>query len=81
VADFEDIVSLLAEDARQKRLARGRPGLVGKKKPRKLINPSDLENRRRGPPWWQVAEIILQVDILTGEVLLDRLAELWPGRR
>lgn len=54
---------------------------MGKKKPRKVVSPSDLEGVGRGPPWWQIAEIVLRVDIRSGEVLTDRLAELWPGWR
>lgn len=68
---MENIDRLFYEDARDKRRARGGQ-FVGKKSPRVLVLPSAMEGR--GPPWWTQAPDIVWVNIITGEVLLNR----WP---
>lgn len=69
---MEEVERLLAEDIREKRRARGGQ-FVGKKSPRVLILPGHLEDKR-APPWWQIAPPVVWVNIVTGEVLLNR----WP---
>lgn len=68
------IERLLAEDAREKRQARGGQ-FCGKKSPRVLVMPGDLRGKSREPPYtWLTAEPIVHVNIVTGEVLTFR----WP---
>ncbi|MCL6449060.1 MAG: hypothetical protein K6U04_13095 [Armatimonadetes bacterium] len=68
---LNEIDRMLADDNREKRKARGGQ-FVGKKSPRMLVLPSHLEGR--GPPWWRTAPPVVWVNIVTGEVYVNR----WP---
>lgn len=65
---MSDIARLLAEDARDKRMARGGQ-VVGKVAPRVIRAPSDLDGA-----WWRRAPPIVHVRIADGVVLVFR----WP---
>ncbi|MCL6447850.1 MAG: hypothetical protein K6U04_06805 [Armatimonadetes bacterium] len=58
------------EDLWEKAKARPKQA-IGKKKPRQLITPSSFKELT---PWWKAAPDILWVNILTGQVLVNR----WP---
>ncbi len=65
---MNEIAQLLAEDNRQKRMARGGRA-VGKERPGVLRLPSTL-----APAWWKTCPAVVHVVIATGEVLVFR----WP---
>ncbi|MGQ9532570.1 MAG: hypothetical protein ACUVTQ_07175 [Desulfotomaculales bacterium] len=65
---MSEIVQLLAEDNREKRMARGGRA-VGKERPQVLRLPSSL-----APAWWRAAPAIVRVNIITGEILVFA----WP---
>lgn len=67
MSEFE-IARLLADDAREKRMARGGQA-VGKVSPRTLVMPQDLD-----AAWWRRAPPVVQVRIRDGAVLVFR----WP---
>ncbi|WP_338826273.1 hypothetical protein MTBGP_09760 [Moorella thermoacetica] len=67
---MNDIARLLAEDARDKRKARG-GRVISKKRPKVVIMP---DSQHGEAPWWKIAPDILRVDIATGRVLVNR----WP---
>ncbi|MBE3585824.1 MAG: helix-turn-helix domain-containing protein [Thermoanaerobacter sp.] len=54
------------EDVKQKAAARPKV-VVGKKRPRQLVTLS-------AGPWWREAPAVVWVDIITGQVLVNR----WP---
>jgi hypothetical protein len=72
----EDFREIFYTDLREKRLARPKQ-IIGKKKPGKVVTPSDLKPVSapgKTPAWWKVAPALVHVDIVTGQVLLNR----WP---
>jgi hypothetical protein len=65
---MNDVARLLAEDARDKRKARGGRA-ISKKRPKVVIMPDSQHGK---DPWWKVAPDILRVDIATGRVLVNQ---------
>jgi len=66
--NMNEVGQLLAEDNREKRMARG-GRVVGKVRPHTLRLPSSL-----APTWWRIAPPVVQVRIADGAVLVFR----WP---
>jgi len=71
---YSEVEEMLIADLEEKRKRIYKPAIPKKANPLYVYLPSDID--RSYPPYWKTAKPILQVDISTGEIVIDRLNEV-----